>query len=103
MTRICPQSSINESISPNASMDVNVQGQSLSGAKELEVEKTNEEVEVQPVPDPLDETRIPRAGDDQSCRPKRKLRNISHCTSTSGHGVLIATRARQGLRSIVWS
>ena len=62
ITIICPQSSINESISPNASMDVNVQGQSLSGAKELEVEKKDEEVETQPVPDAPDETRIPHVG-----------------------------------------
>ena len=62
MTRICPQSSINESISLNSSMDVNVQGQSLSGAKELEVEKKDEEVETQPFPDAPDETRIPRVG-----------------------------------------
>ena len=62
MTRICPQSTINECISPNASMDVNVQGRSLSGAKELEVEKKDEEAETQPVPDAPDETRIPRVG-----------------------------------------
>ena len=62
MTRIRPQSSINESISPNASMDENVQGQSLSGAKELEVQKKGEEVKTQPVPDVPDETRIPRVG-----------------------------------------
>ena len=41
-------------------MDVNVQGQSLSGAKELEVEKKDEEGEARPVPDAPDETRIPR-------------------------------------------
>ena len=62
MTRICSQSSINESISPSASMDVNVQNQSLSGAKELEVGKKDEEGEGQPVPDSPDETRIPCVG-----------------------------------------
>ena len=43
-------------------MDVNVQGQSLSGTEELEFETKDEEVETQPVPDAPDETRIPRAG-----------------------------------------
>ena len=62
MTIICPQSSIDESISPNASMNVNIKGRSLIGAEELEVEKKDEEVETQPVPDLPDETRIPRVG-----------------------------------------
>ena len=62
MMRIQPQSSINESISLNASMDVIVQGQSLSGAKELEFEKKDENHEARSVPDARDETRIPRVG-----------------------------------------
>ena len=43
-------------------MDVNVQEQTLSGAKELEVEKKDEEGETQSVPDAPDETGIPRVG-----------------------------------------
>ena len=57
-----PQSSINASVGLNASIDVNAQGQSLSRAKELEVEKKDEEAETQPVSDALGETRIPRVG-----------------------------------------